>query len=522
MLHRMMRVGLKALTIAALGATSAAADVNLVQLGRYATGVFDDTAAEIPAYDAASKRAMVTNSSDNTADLLDLSDPQNITLIRQVDLSPWGDGPNGVASQGGVFVVGVQADPKTDPGMAVFLDANGDFISAVRVGSLPDMVAFTPDGRYVLVANEGEPNDDYDIDPEGTVSAIDLSVGVENLTDDDVTRIDFTAFNGQELPGVRIFGPNATVAQDIEPEYIAVSADSKTAWVTLQENNAVGIIDIDTLTVTDVVALGTINHKKKKYAIDASDDDGMINIARWKVRGMFLPDAIASYTIGRKTYWVTANEGDARDYDGYAEEERISDLDLDPAAFPKAAKWQLDENLGRLNVTLAQGDEDGDLKYETLYSFGTRSFSIWNKRGKRVFDSGSQFETIIAGAFPDDFNSDNTENDTFDNRSDNKGPEPEAVTVAQLDGRSYAFIGLERMGGIMVYDVTNPKSPEFLQYVTNRDFDGDPENGTAGDLGPEGMVVVSAEDSPIGAPLLIVANEISGTTTAYRIDVTRP
>jgi Ca2+-binding RTX toxin-like protein len=260
------------------------------------------------------------------------------------------------------------------------------------------------------------------------------------------------------------------------------------------------------------IGLGLVNVQN---ALDASDEDGNINIRNWPVQGMYQPDAIATFAVNGETYIVTANEGDARDYDGFSEEVRVADLTLDPDAFPNADELQAEAALGRLTVTNTLGDPDGDGDFDQLFSFGARSFSIWDSAGNLVFDSGDDFERITAELLPDEFNSDNDENDSLDSRSDAKGPEPEGVVTGVVDGRTYAFIGLERIGGIMVYDVTNPVSPSFVQYINTRDFEGNAEAGTAGDLGPEGLVFIAAEDSPTGRPLLAVANEVSGSTTLY-------
>lgn len=251
--------------------------------------------------------------------------------------------------------------------------------------------------------------------------------------------------------------------------------------------------------------------------LDASDSDGAINITNWPVLGMYQPDALASYEVKGETFIITANEGDGRDYDGFSEEAEVKDLVLDPTAFPNAAELQADETLGSLTVTTANGDTDGDGDFDKLYAFGGRSFSIWDTQGNLVYDSGDDFEQITAALLPENFNSDNTENNSFDSRSDNKGPEPEGVAIGAIDDHIYAFIGLERIGGVMVYDVTNPESPTFIEYVNNRNFEGDALAGTAGDLGPEGLTFIAAEDSPNGKPLLAVANEVSGTTTLFEI-----
>ena len=494
--------------------------IALEVLGTYESGSYDEGAAEISAYDRSSERIFVINAEANTVDVLDASDPENPALAFTIDLSSYGDGVNSVAIHNGVVAVAVQADPKTDNGSVIFFDTDGEYLNDLEVGALPDMLTFTPNGRYLLVANEGEPNDDYTVDPEGSVSIIDMRGQVSRLDASDVTTADFSAFNSATLDAsIRLFGPDATVAQDLEPEYIAVSHDSKYAWVTLQENNALAIVDVRKGEVTSLVGLGFKDHSVEGSGLDASDRDDAINIATWPVRGMYLPDGIASYHYRGETYLVTANEGDARDYDGFAEEERVKDLDLDPTAFPDADDLQEDEAIGRLTVTTTLGDIDNDGDYDALYAFGGRSFSIWNGTGELIYDSGDDLEQKTAGAIPDDFNSDNGENDSFDNRSDNKGPEPEGITLAEIGGRTYAFIGLERVSGIMVYDVTTPTAPFFVQYLNNRDFSGDAEAGTAGDLGPEGLVFVPHSASPTGTPLLIVTNEVSGSTTIYEIVV---
>jgi hypothetical protein len=334
----------------------------------------------------------------------------------------------------------VQNVIKTDPGLAVFFDADGRFVNKVQVGALPDMITFTPDGKKVLVANEGEPNDEYTVDPEGSVSIIDIKHGIKRLQQTDVVTADFRRFNNTTLdPSIRIFGPNATVAQDLEPEYIAVSHDSKTAWVTLQENNAIGKLDIERGKFTKLFGLGFKDHKLPGKGLDASDRDNAINIRNWPVKGMYQPDGIATYRYRGENFLVTANEGDARDYDGFAEEGRVSSLNLDPTAFPDAAVLKQNANLGRLTVTNATGDKNKDGLFEELYVFGARSFSIWDEHGRLVFDSGDDFEQIMADRFPNFFNSNNEANN-FDDRSDNKGPEPEGVTHARIFGRTYAFI----------------------------------------------------------------------------------
>ena len=550
--------------------------IQLSPLGTYQTNIFADSAAEILAFDSLLQFLFVTNSANNTLDILDASDPNNLSLVGSIDLSIYGGGVNSVTVDDGVVAVAVEADAKEDPGTVVFFDFSAferdDFSELnfetsltsivedaqwVEVGALPDMVTYTPDGSKVLVANEGESTDDFGSDPEGSMSIIDVETGA-------TITVDFNTFFQGKLNelgeagfidwfaefqerGFRSFGPTAVTAEsfiagekfvDIEPEYITVSPDSTTAWATLQENNALAKIDLSTGAV-EILPLGFKDHSLRGNELDASNDDGGINIQSWPVFGMYQPDSIAAYTAtDGQTYVVMANEGDSRirpdgdleDDDGnilieegdiFNEENRIGDVVLDPEAFPNAAELRDDANLGRLKITNTLGDTDGDGDFDELYAYGARSFSVRDGDGNLVFDSGADFERITAILNPDNFNSTDDENGSFDDRSDDKGPEPEALTIGEVGDRTYAFIGLEREGGILVYDITNPTDGEFVQYINQRNFEGNLEEtvpaGTAGDVSPEGFTFISATDSPTGTPLLGVANEVSGSTTLYQI-----
>jgi hypothetical protein len=224
------------------------------------------------------------------------------------------------------------------------------------------------------------------------------------------------------------------------------------------------------------------------------------------------------------TYIVTANEGDSRDYDGFSEEERIADVTLDPVRFPEAAMLQQEENLGRLLMTTTQGDLDGDGDFDILFGYGARSFAIFDAGGNLVFDSGDMLERTFATLVPEIFNSQG-DIDSFDNRSDDKGPEPEGITLGNVGGRDYMFLGLERIGGIIVYDITDPTAPSFVTYTNTRnlgipattDADETISNPEAGDISPEGLVFIPAGQSPNGAPMLAVSFEVSGTTTLFEI-----
>ena len=911
-------------------------DPKLQLLSTYETGLFDESAAEIIAHDPNTQRVFVVNANSATIDVLDISDPSNPTRENQIDLSSFGAGANSVAvNESGIVAVAVEANTKQDPGTVVFFNVDGETLGQVNVGALPDMLTFTSDGTKVLVANEGEPNDDYTNDPEGSISIIDISDGVNSLTQANVSTANFSAFIGREEElrsrGVRIFGPETNAAKDLEPEYIAVSPDDNTALVTLQENNAVAVLDINNATIVDILSLGVKDYSRglpnltqfefsnlpvlgttegsqdillgglsglwfegedeegnlkfvtvpdrgpngaptdvdddgenerpfalpdyqarivrftldensrdieiteqilltredgttpitglpniagvdeepvdlsgnllgydpfgadlegivinpaddtfwtvdeyrpaiyhfntdgslinrfvpegtaalaeteaeagtfgtetlpeeysnrrrnrgfeaialdtdagilysfiqtplqnpdretsdnssvirmlginpstgeavaeyvylleksdlgsspnvdkigdavyggngkffvverdssfdptaKKFIfeidlkgatnlladdapslpegetleqqtaddlaavgiqavnkikvtnlpsigytagdkveglsllpdgrlavlndndfglldeeipidgtipinsapvpvvlgivdfstlsnqIDPSDKDDGLNLSNWPVFGLFQPDSIASFESNGKAYYLTANEGDSRDYDNFSEEVRVGDEEyvLDPEVFEVDAIKD-EAALGRLKVTTTEGDIDGDGDYDQIFAYGGRSFSLWDAAGNLVFDSGDAFERITGKDFPNNFNSDNDEN-SLDTRSDDKGAEPEAITTGVLDDKTYAFIGLERIGGIMVYDVSEPTEPSFVQYINNRDFTADVETSAVGDLGPEGLKFISPEDSPNGEALLVVANEVSGTTTIY-------
>ena len=531
------RFGVVALAVCATAAAQAKSphSISVAPISTIASGSFLTSAAEIAAHDPGTQRLLVVNARAAQIDVIDIANPAAPVLRPELalDMTPYGAVANSVAVRGGLIAVAVEAEDKTQPGKVVFFDRNLQFISAVEVGAQPDMLTFTPDGMTVLTANEGEPNSDYTVDPEGSVSIINVANGAAQAT---VQTAGFGAFNGQtrealfngtgsgSKPAVRVYGPDATVAQDFEPEYITVSHDSKTAWVTLQENNALAIIDIPSATVTAVQGLGTKNHNMavngsgSSNALDASDRDTKINIRNWPVKGFYLPDGIASIKSGSENFLVLANEGDTRDSSGYSEETRVGSMALDPAVFPPAVATDLKKsaNLGRLKATTAQGDTAGNKVFKEIYTFGARSFSIRSESGALLWDSGDQFEQITAKAIPAFFNS-NHETNKFDDRSDDKGPEPEGVTVGKAFGRTYGFIGLERVGGVMIYDLTEPTAPEFVQYVNPRNFTQPTNTAAAGDLGPEGLLFISEENSPNGKPLLVTANEVSGTTTIFEI-----
>lgn len=492
-----------------LAAASAHASLEITPVGQVVAG------GEITAYDSATSRLFTVNGGTGAIDIVDIRQPWNPVKVGSIDVSSLGDGANSVAVFEGLVAIAVAADPKTNPGRVGFFNTSGALLGSVQVGALPDSISFTPDGRKLVVANEGEPIDYCEPglanDPEGSISVIDLAGGPTNAT---VATAGFGGF--APVPGVRHFGPNATFAQDLEPEYVAT--DNTTAWVTLQENNALAIVDLASATVTALVPLGSKNHEVPENALDASDRDGAIRIQSWPVSGLYLPDAIAATGDGNgNRYLLTANEGDARDYECFAEEERVRDLDLDPTAYPNASGLQEQAALGRLNATITIGDTDGDGDIDRIHSFGGRSLSVWDATGTLVWDSGRDLELAAAVRFPRHFNSDGVGTDSFDSRSDNKGPEPEGLDVGFFRGRNYAFVALERIGGAAVYDITDPRRPSFSAWASNVDTDGAPIVGSVVDQAPEGVLYIDSTESPIGRALLVVSNEVSSTLTIYSI-----
>ena len=487
--------------------------------------------AEIPAFDPLSKRAFTSsNSGIQVINLTNPAAPAFINTIAPASLGVAGLTSNDVSSvtvrkgTGGnpsILAAAIISSPKSALGYVIFINpATGALIGSSQVGANPDHIAFSPDGSKLLVANEGELDavnglpatvigNDTTV---GSVSIISVPAVFSGLpTSLPTATADFTAYDSQSAAlsaaGVRIF-QGGKPSTDFEPEYFAISADSTKALVTLQEANAVATLDLATATFTSVVPLGKKNFSTGRY--DFSDRDGvaattLINPTTGNpVFGLYMPDAVASYSAAGQTYYITANEGDDRnDFLNPDETTTVGNAayDLDNTAFPNEAALKNQASLGRLTVSNAtglRGDTDGDGDIDEILSYGGRSFSILDAAGNLVWDSGDMIENIVASQFPANFD---------DTRSDNKGPEPEGVTIATLGARTYAFIGLERSHMTLMFDVTNPAAVTFAGGLVR-----------SGDLNPEGLVVVSAADSPTGKPLLLQASEVSQTLTVFELN----
>ncbi|MDQ4422468.1 MAG: choice-of-anchor I family protein [Thalassolituus sp.] len=576
-------LGIECETVTTATDTSVSGTLELSVVDTYVSGnEFDTASAEIVSYDKCSDKLYVVNAEDATVDVLSLAQTTSAPAKHgTIDLSAAATAAgieigaaNSVSAKQGLVAVAIEADTKQDNGLiALYRSDTLALIGTYTAGALPDMVTLSEDARYILTANEGEPSGDYTNDPEGSVTIVDLQNGF-GPDDAVVSQVSFADFNvggsrADEVPAdVRLPGPaGTTVAQDLEPEYLALNSDGTVAWVAMQENNAVAIIDVANATVEGMKGLG-----KKSWSpaseneLDASNkDDGTGEFDSYEqLVGLYMPDTIVSVEIDGETYILTANEGDGREYiyettqqacdaaghewdgddfapggddedaDAYANEEddciswideaRGGDIEeLVADAHPLKAALDDNDQLKRIKVTTDQAEYAAA---DDIVTFGARSFSIWDAAGDLVYDSGDVIAKNVFAIDPDDFNSTNDENDSGDNRSDDKGTEPEAIEVAQIGDRFFAFVGLERQGGVMVFDITDPTEPEYQSYLNNRDFDApvctvvdgtECDNDTysvdAGDLGPESIEYFTRE----GKHFIAVGNEVSGTTTVYSI-----
>lgn len=486
------------------------------------TGIFDGSATGAIAYDKNSKRLFSINNSTLELEIIDYSDPHKAYLLKTVDLSQFVSRANSVSVDKGTVAVAGEGASAQLPGKLLFFDQDGKYVNQFTTGPMPGMVTFTPLGDKVIVANEGGPNDSYTADPQGSVSILyNIGFGVDILTQSDMQTVTFEELDSTAYdPLIRIFGPDSISqipSHSLEPEYVSVSPDGTKAFVSLQENNALAIVDLGpTASLDTVIGLGYKNHGV--YGLDASDVADSINIRTYnRLFGMYQPDGLASFENNGQTYVMSANEGAARDYSGYSEVQRVSQLALDPQNFPNPFPMVYDSILGRLQVSTTLGDVNDDMLFDSLFAFGGRSVSIWDNQGQLVWDSGDEIEQMLASLYTDNFNSDNNDNNSYKSRSDNQGPEPSCVVTGEVDGIPFAFVGLKRMSGFMIYDISNPASPQFVSYELRRNFNTPATDDQKNDLGPENMVFLPAGNSHTGFALLFVANEVSGTISLYQM-----
>ncbi len=472
-------------------------------------------AGEITAYDSISGRYFVTNPGSGRLDVFTASSSGQLSFVTSISLV---GSPNGVAVSNGLVAVAVEGGNPQANGFVQFFNASSASASGapVMVGALPDMVTFTPDGQKVLTANEGQADEDTGLNnPEGSVSIIDVASR-------SVTTASFAPWNSQksqlQAAGVRLSNVNGiTLAQDVEPEYVAVNAAGTTAFVTLQENNAIAEIDIATATVSAIRPLGEKDHSLPGNGFDPSNQDGVAgNFQNFPILGLYMPDAVTTFTVGGVEFLATANEGDGRDpYEGFEDETRGTvledDFSLDTedptpdTGLYTSTQLNSSSMLGRLKFAtsdydIARGDTDQDGDVDQLYSFGSRSFTIWTTNGTKVFDSGDEFERemLAAGLWQE-------------SSSDDKGPEPESIAFGVVGSTPVLFIGLERTHAVLIYDVSDPQAPVLADTIYVEGESG------VGARSPEGLQFIPAADNATGQDLIAVTSELDGALSLFAI-----
>jgi len=496
----------------------------LSYIGSYSVGSVsaDGGIAEIVRYNKDNKRIYLVNGALGSLDIVDAGILRSgkftgLTLYKRIDINAMGAARGfdygdltsvAINVKNKMVALAVQHRAYNEPGYIVLINYEGEYIRHYGAGVQPDMICFTPDGQYILTADEGEPRQGYSggaIDPPGSVTIV-------NINTNEVRIIGFTDFDGEAARAALtrngvILNKGINPSLDFEPEYIAVSDDSRTAWVSLQEANAIATLDIPNGVFKSVAGLGFKDHNLPRNSLDVLRDK-KAELAPQNLYGAYMPDGIASVTIQGKTYILTANEGDAREWGSGG------------GAYTDTASF----SIGEYKTDVIDNTKKDGLDPGKKYVYGARSFSIWDAdagnthltSARLVYDSGNEFETRTAALFPANFNASHGNND-LDSRSGKKGPEPEYVDTLKIGKRIYALIGLERIGGVMVYDISNPASPEFYDYINTRDFSKS-TLAEMGDLGPEGLCPVEAADSPTKRPLIFVANEVSGTIAVFEIE----
>lgn len=534
------------------GYENGTAALNLTQIARYSAGQYnvDGGVMEIVAYNQATEWAYAINGQSGKLAAIPLAGLTAGAHVEEltgteIDVKALVEAEDGTFQYGDMTSVAISPDSTTlaaalqaqdsnDAGRVALFTCEEDgsltLEALVETGAQPDMVTFAGDG-VVLTADEGEPREGYGeniADPKGSVTVVDVE-------SQESTVVDFTAFDSQRdqlaEAGI-VLKKGSTPSVDLEPEYIAVSGGK--AYVTLQENNAIAVLDIDSQTFDGVYSAGFEDHSTTAIDLDKKDDAYDPQTYE-SLLGIRMPDGIAAFTVEGTTYLVTANEGDAREWGDedqgtfyLSEDER--DFGEEGVTSPTGAITAENSGLTGKVVFFKTEDFDG-LDPEKDYVFGSRSFTVFQvtENGlEEVFTSGDDFEALTAQYVPEYFNASN-DNAVLDDRSGKKGPEAESVTVGTVDGKTYAFVALERTGGVMVYDVTDPAAITFVNYVNTRDFGTTVEGSeqyedgkldkwvTGGDVAPEGLLFLDAASSPNGEPMLLAACEVSGTVAVYQL-----
>ncbi|MNB83608.1 Endo-1,4-beta-xylanase A precursor [compost metagenome] len=502
--------------------------ISVTKIGGYSVGTTseDGGVAEIVRYNRDNGRFYLVNGSAHpaTVDIVNLKDgvhPEkeasiNIEVLAETGGFSYGDLTSvDVNTATKRIAVAVQEADAMKNGKVLVLDYGGQLLEMFEAGIQPDMVKYTSDGRYILTADEAEPRT-LAGDPEGSITIIDTLTNAVRLVKFDNPAVidDLVHIRGAADPETKLItgkGAKEDAVRDLEPEFIELSEDQKTAYISLQENNAIAAVDIASGKLLWVKGLGLKDLSLPHNALDLQRDN-LISLENVPFYGVYMPDGISQYTVNGKTYLFTANEGDATEWDSKENASTIGKMKGLLNSESDAAKF--------LAGTTKYDSVEvmSDMGHDGIYLYGGRSFSIWDASSmKQVYDSGSDFEQITAERLPAYFNASNS-NTTMDSRSTKKGPEPEYVKTGKVGNKALAFIGLERIGGLMTYDVTNPEQPEFVNYINTREFT--PKNNIETDTGPEGIEFIAADDSPTGLPLVLVANEVGGTVAIYQLNVT--
>ena len=492
-------------------------ELSLKKVAGFSVGTVSEEggAAEINKYNKDNNKVYVINGVESkifVASLDQIQKEKEIPIEKIIDVKPmvvkdgfeYGDITSiAISNNRKEIAVSVQANAHNANGKIVIMDYDGNLKNVYEAGVQPDMITYTPDSKYLLTANEGESRKGlgpFVHNPEGTVTIVDLEKGTSKLAT-------FDKFDNQRNKLVKkgvLIAKGSTPSQDFEPEYMVVDSNSKKAYITLQENNAIATLDIESGEFDSVDALGFKDLSKEENSIDVVKD-GKVNLRTENLYAAYMPDSISIYEANGKKYLLTANEGDGREYTT----EEFSDIQKENE-YNNIGSKEIDGQ----KVQIVNKDVVDGLPLDKDCLFGGRSFSIWDADTmKLVFDSGSDMERLEAEMFPEYFNCSN-DDIKIDSRSGKKGPEVEEVKVKQIGEKTYAFVGLERIGGVAVYDITDPSNSKCVTYLNTRDFSSD----MAGDVSPECIDIISAENSSTGKPLVVVSNEVSGTVSILEIE----
>ncbi|MDD6488495.1 MAG: choice-of-anchor I family protein [Clostridia bacterium] len=510
------------------GFENGSAKLDITQTGRYVSGMTnaDGGVMEIVTYNTKTGFAYTVNGQSGFLAAIPISEIEDNGTVQQlegnnIDIKAlveaggykYGDMTSvAVSPDGTQLAVAIQSEDYSANGKAAVFKCNDDgtltLLYIAATGVQPDMITFTPDGSKILTANEGEPRLGYasgTVDPKGSVTVINTATG-------ESSDVDFNAFDSEDErkkltdSGI-VLKKNTAPSVDLEPEYIATT--NTTAYVSLQEANAIAVLDFSTNTFKGIYSVGFENYSE--FAVDIDKKDEVYSPKKYdSLRGIRMPDGISLVTVDGTDYILTANEGDSRDWNGYLNED---ERNFGKGKTSPTGKITAENSgLSGKVVFFDASDYDG-LESDKDYLFGGRSFTMFRvtESGlEEVFTSGNDFESLTSQYIPSHFNCSN-DDITTDDRSGKKGPEPESVVTGTVGGRTYAFIALERIGGIMAYDITDPTNVKYVNYINSRDFSED----IAGDDSPEGLCFISSDESKNGKSILLAACEVSGTVALY-------